>query len=162
MSTTGESEKPRATMTPPDAPASAGEGAHQFEWQSELDAAMTALDAQLSHPRRRASDAIVKPMLPGLGQVEMTNELLDEITWRVAQHLRRSQPAAASLEGVAPGAVPDAIAQALAEEPAHSQMPANIAVSIRLRKPLFRFRWRFWRRSRRRQAMITFADYRIG
>jgi hypothetical protein len=157
MSTTGENEQPRAAMTPPDAQASAGGATQELEWQSELDSVMNALDTKMSHPRRRASDA-VQSMLPELGPVEITGELLDEISWRVAQHLRRSPPAVVGLEGVPP----DAMAPAPAVDTEHSQMPGHIAVSIRVRRPLFRFRWRFWRQSRRRRAMITFADYRIG
>jgi hypothetical protein len=136
MSTTGESAQPRATMTPSRAHAPEGKPAERLEWQSELDSAMADLDSRLSHPRRRASDTGPQPTLPQLGHVEITNELLDEIAWRVAEQVRRPQPAA---------------------EP--GELRHGVAISIRLRKPLFR--WRFWRRTGRRRSMISLSDHRI-
>ena len=64
-------------------------GSHQLEWQSELDATMEDIDSRLVHPRRRAADASPQPTLPGLGEVKLTTELLDEIAWRVAEQMRR-------------------------------------------------------------------------
>ena len=64
-------------------------GTPELEWQSELDATMAAIDSRLVHPRRRATDAGPQPTLPGLGEVKMTAELLDEIAWRVSDQMRR-------------------------------------------------------------------------
>ena len=105
MSTSGENEQPRATVTSPAADEAAGTPAHGLEWQSELDSAMSDLDTQLSHPRRRASDAGPQTLLPELKQVHITNELLDEIAWRVSQQLRLSQPATARLDVAVDAAV---------------------------------------------------------
>lgn len=142
MSLPGENEQRSATVTP-------GE---RLEWQSELDSAMADLDSRLSHPRRRAGDVAPQPMLPQLGQIDLTSELLDEIAWRVSEQMRRTQSAAA-------GAPPPAV---IAPEPVvpPPSMPRGVALVIRVRRPLFS--WRFWRRrSRRRQAMISFSDYRV-
>lgn len=146
MSTTGENAQQRATVTPAD----------RLGWQSELDSAMVDIDHKLSHPRRRASDAASPPSQ--LGQVNITNELLDEIAWRVAQQMRRNQPATVAMEAAAPAVAADVTAPAVASEP--ERLPAGIAVTIRLRRPLFRFRWRFWRR--RQKAMMLFSDYRVS
>lgn len=143
MSSPSENAQPRANLSPAD----------KLEWQSELDSAMSDLDQRLRHPRRRASDiAAEQPTLPQLGQFDVTNELLDEIAWRVSEQLRRAQAAGPS---TAPAAL--SAPAAVAAPPA---MPPGTAVVIRLRKPLFS--WKFWRRrARRRQAMITFSDYRV-
>lgn len=85
-----------------------------LDWQSELDSAMADLDSRLTHPRRRATDSQRQPVLPELGQVRVTTELLDEIAWRVAEQLRRTEggmPATASkvlaaLETPQPAAAP--------------------------------------------------------
>jgi hypothetical protein len=61
----------------------------RLEWQRELDATMEDIDSRLIHPRRRASDAGPQPTLPGLSEVNLTTELLDEIAWRVAEQMRR-------------------------------------------------------------------------
>ncbi len=61
----------------------------RLEWQRELDATMEDIDSRLVHPRRRATDTGPQPTLPGLGEVNLTNELLDEIAWRVAEQMRR-------------------------------------------------------------------------
>ncbi len=61
----------------------------KLEWQSELDATMADIDSRLVHPRRRAIDTGPQPTLPGLGEVKLTTELLDEIAWRVAEQMRR-------------------------------------------------------------------------
>jgi hypothetical protein len=161
MSTTGENAQPRATVTSPAAPAAADGTADRLEWQSELDSALSDLDVKLSHPRRRAGDTAQQPALPEPGRAQITNELLDEIAWRVAQQMRRNQPATVLNEGMVPDAVqPDALAQAPASEPERPRMSSGIALTIRVRRPLFR--WRFWRRSRRRQAMMLFSDYRVN
>jgi hypothetical protein len=161
MSTTGDNEQLRATVTSPGASAAPDATTDRLEWQSELDLAMTDLDVKLSHPRRRASDTATQPSLPELGRAQITNELLDEIAWRVSQQLRRNQPATVPLQGAVPVAVqPDALAQAAPGEPERPRMATGIALTIRVRRPLFR--WRFWRRSRRRQAMMLFSDYRVN
>lgn len=64
-------------------------GGARLEWQSELDATMEDIDSRLVHPRRRATDTAPQPSLPGLGEVNLTTELLDEIAWRVAEQMRR-------------------------------------------------------------------------
>jgi len=64
-------------------------GGARLEWQSELDATMEDIDSRLVHPRRRATDTGPQPSLPGLGEVNLTTELLDEIAWRVAEQMRR-------------------------------------------------------------------------
>ena len=152
MPTIGENEKDRAVVTPADG----------LEWQSELDSAMADLDSRLSHPRRRASDkGTPPPKLPELGTIEITSELLDEIAWRVSQQMRRQQPAVATLDTVTPAAVPPNEMPPVAA-PERPHLPSGIALTIRVRRPLFRFRWRFWRRSRRRQAMMLFSDYRVS
>jgi hypothetical protein len=134
----GEDEKPRATLTP----------AERLEWQSELDSAMSDLDSRLSHPRRRASDVAPQPMLPQLGQLDLTSELLDEIAWRVAEQMRRTQSLATLTAAPAVGAPP-----AADTAPAAPPMPEGAALVIRLRRPLFS--WKFWRRrSRRRQSSM--------
>jgi hypothetical protein len=152
MSTIGENTQDRATVAPADG----------LEWQSELDSAMADLDSRLSHPRRRASDkGTPPPKLPELGRVEITNELLDEIAWRVSQQMRRNQPATVSLETPAPAAVQPSEMPPVVE-PERPHLPSGIALTIRVRRPLFNFRWRFWRRSRRQKAMMLFSDYRVS
>ena len=138
MSSPGEDEQSRAALT----------SEERLEWQSELDSALAALDSRMSHPRRRASDTTPQAMPRQVGQVVLTTELLDEIAWRVSEQIRRGQTvvAAASATDAAPPA-------------ATRSMPYGISIVIRLRKPLFS--WRFWRRSRRRQAMVTLSDLRV-
>jgi hypothetical protein len=107
-------------MAPADSKAAEPRAMPQLEWQSELDESMTALDSRLRHPRRRAGDTGVQPMLPDLGQLNLTSELLDEIAWRVAEQVRRTQPRPAP-----PPPEPDA-------------MPTGAWITIRLRWPFFR------------------------
>jgi hypothetical protein len=162
MSITGENAQPRATVTSPAAPEAAGPSSDRLDWQSELDSAMADLDSRLSHPRRRASDTGAQPTLPQLGPIDITGELLDEIAWRVSQQMRRNQPATVPMEHAARAAVPPA---AMAPPPIVDVPPRlapGVALTIRVRRPLFRVRWRFWKKSRRRQAMISFADYRVS
>jgi hypothetical protein len=150
MSSTGDNAQQRAAVTPSSAPAAEGRTAERLEWQSELDSTMSDIDSKLLHPRRRASDVAAQPTLPQLGQFDVTNELLDEIAWRVAEQMRRSQGSAP----IASGAQPEAV------KPAPQTVPHGTAIVVRLRKPLFS--WKFWRRrSRRRQSMITLSDYRV-
>ena len=146
MSSSGEDEQARA-----DAGVQQG-----LEWQSELDSALTDIDSRLRHPRRRASDVAAQPTLPQLGRFDVTNELLDEIAWRVSEQMKRTQGGA---PGAAPG-TPHASPLPLAAAPPREAMPDGTAIVIRLRRPLFS--WKFWRRrSRRRQAMINFSDLRV-
>ena len=121
MSLPGDNEQSCAALT-------SGE---LLDWQAELDSAMTELDTRLSHPRRRASDVAPEPMLPQLAQVGLTTELLDEIAWRVAQQIGRAQAAP-------PPPDDDQAPAAVTETPA---LPSGISIVIRLRKPLFS--WRF-------------------
>jgi hypothetical protein len=129
-------------------------------WQRELDVAIEDIDSRLSHPRRRATD--VQPTLPQLGQPEITTETIDEIAWRVAQLLRQDADAVPARGDAVAAAISQTIAAptppAAAPYPAaRERMPGGIAVSIRVRRPFFR--WPF--RRRRKRAMITFADSRI-
>lgn len=157
MSTPGENAQRRAAVSPSVAIAAEGAAVERLEWQSELDSALADIDTRLQHPRRRAGDLTTdQPTLPQLGQIDLTSELLDEIAWRVAEQLRRQQsavaPAAASAPARAARPVPP-------PPPEPERMPHGIALTIRIRKPLFRFR--FWRRRVRRESLISFADYRI-
>jgi hypothetical protein len=135
-------------------------------WQRELDVAIADIDSRLTHPRRRASDG--QPALPQLGQLEITSEAIDEIAWRVAELLRGN-----GSEPVQPGAMADAISETVAtppkraaraplppppREPEPERLPNRVVLSIRIRRPFFR--WPF-RRRYRKQRMITFSDYRI-
>jgi hypothetical protein len=150
---TGPGRVPPGTATPGETAQSSEtvHGQQPLAWQHELDGALSDLDSRLSHPRRRASDVAPQPVPPQLGQIDLTSELLDEIAWRVSEQMRRSQPAAATAPEVA------APSPTIEPEPA---MPAGTALVLRIRRPLVS--WRFWRRrSRRRQAMITFSDYRV-
>lgn len=121
----------------------------ELEWQDELDTAMADIDQRLRHPRRRASDAGKQPTLPELGQVDLTSELLDEISWRVAEQIRRSQVTAAA--AAAPVETP--FRPAAVPSPSSSGMPCGAALVIRLRSPLFR--WPRWLRSRRKRHALT-------
>jgi hypothetical protein len=143
-------------------PESAGQS--PLAWQRELDGALADLDSKLTHPRRRATD--VQPTLPQLGQPEITSEVIDEIAWRVASRLRE-QP------GVLPPGpvVAAAIAESVTEPwdpaaaplppppraPEREELPHGIALSIRIRRPLFR--WPF--RRRRPRSLMSLNDYRV-
>jgi len=134
-----------------------------LEWQRELDVAIADIDSRLKHPRRRATDAQTTP--PQLG---ITSEAIDEIAWRVAELLRGNGAAP-----VPPKAMAEAISKTVAappkraarpplppplREPEPRQLPHGIVLSIRIRRPFFR--WPF-RRRYKKQRMITFSDYRI-
>lgn len=137
-----------------------------LEWQSELDIAIAEIDSRLSHPRRRATD--VQPTLPNLGQPEVTSEMIDEIAWRVSELLRGDggPPAKAATVAAAISRSMTAQAPRLPRQPAPlpekepEQLPQGVALTIRLRRPFFRLPWPF--RRHRRQAMITFSDYRVS
>ena len=141
MSVPGENAQPRATAAP----------AERLEWQSELDSALADIDTRLKDPRRRVSDSGEQPMpaAESAHKVELTSEQLDEIAHRVAEQIRRTQTVAVAPAPPPPAPVP----------PERERTPQGIAVTIRIRKPLFRFR--FWRRRVRRESLISFSDYRI-
>jgi hypothetical protein len=145
MSVPGENAQPRATAEKNVPQAATERRSVPLEWQGELDTAMTDIDTRLRHPRRRATDG-EQPTLPQLGQVELTSELLDEIAWRVAEQIRRSLPSA-------PDSSPEAV------EPEPERMAPGIALTIRIRRPLFRFR--FWRRRVKRKSLIQFSESRV-
>lgn len=134
----------------------------RLEWQCELDVAIADIDSRLRHPRRRATD-----VQAAAAQPVFSSETIDELAWRVSELLRR--------EGRAPaeaGDVASAISRTVAAPmnatarsappppPAPRRLPHGIAMTIRIRKPLFRLPWPF--RRRRRQAMTMFSDYRIS
>jgi hypothetical protein len=154
MSRLGENAHSSETVT--SSPAAAGGDKPAFsaaecpperlEWQTELDSAMADIDHRLEHPRRRATDPGAQPALPQLGQIDLTSELLDEIAWRVAEQVRRT--------------LADSDSPSPAKASAESAPPApGIALTIRIRKPLFGFR--FWRRRVREESVISFADSTI-
>jgi hypothetical protein len=146
---------------------SAGE---PLAWQNELDVAIADIDSRLRHPRRRATD--VQQTLPTLAQTEITSEIIDEIAWRVAEQLRQQgtgpmQPAAVAAAisktvastTAAPRAARQPVLPPSPPPPVEPRrLPHGIAISIRIRRPFFR--WPF-RRRYKKQAMITFSDYRI-
>jgi hypothetical protein len=117
----------------------------RLEWQTELDSAMADIDHRLEHPRRRATDLGAQPTLPQLGQIDLTSELLDEIAWRVSEQVRRT--------------LADSNAPSPANASPETAPTPGIALTIRIRKPLFRFR--FWRRRVREEPMIPLADSSI-
>jgi len=121
----------------------------RLEWQRELDATMEAIDSRLIHPRRRATDAGPQATVPGLGEVHLTTELLDEIAWRVAEQMRRHAVAFPTPE---PEAKPAAAAPPMPEA---ALRPGKMLV-IRYRMP--RLPWPFrllQRRRRRKQHPLT-------
>jgi len=155
MSATGKNVKSGAGLGTPE----------RLAWQGELDSAMSNIDSRLRHPRRRANDSAEQPGLPQLGQVEITSELLDEIAWRVAEQIRRSQAPppspAASTESAGGTAANPALWKSTPQwpdafEPKPEPEPApksTAAVVIRLRRPLFR--WPF-----RRRQITSIGGYR--
>ena len=154
MSASGENVKSNATVAT----------AERLEWQGELDSAMSDIDLRLRHPRRRANDSAAQPTLPQLGQVDITNELLDEIAWRVSEQIRKAQspavasaPGSESVSGPAKNRVlwksPPPGPEAFEPE---SKPTSNAALVIRFRRPLFR--WPF--RRRRRRQVTSLGGYR--
>ena len=148
-----DNAKPRATALP------------QLEWQGELDTAMADIDTRLTHPRRRSSDGDRQPLLPELGEVRVTTEMLDEIAWRVAEQIRRSgQPVS-----------PEALAEALTRPaesarterrpPGHNSDEPGLApgkmLSIRFKLPALPWPLRLLRRrGRKKQHPLTTAKVR--
>jgi hypothetical protein len=127
----GESAKPNESARRP-----------LLEWQSELDATMEDIDARLVHPRRRAADAGPQPALPGLGEVKLTTELLDEIAWRVAEQMRRH----ATMFPTAP-----AEARPAAAPTSDSAIRPGTMLLIRFRMPLLPWPFRLLQRRRRKK-----------
>ena len=146
-----------------------GEAAGEpLAWQGELDEAIAEIDSRLRHPRRRATD--VQQTAPAAAQPELTSEILDEIAWRVAEQLRRDGTGPVQPTAVA-AAISQTVKMTTASPPRAARppvpppapveprrLPHGIAISIRIRRPFFR--WPF-RRRYKKQAMITFSDYRI-
>ena len=132
----GDNAKPHETVRGP-----------RLEWQRELDATMEAIDSRLIHPRRRATDAGPQPALPGLGEVNLTTELLDEIAWRVAEQMRRHALAFPT---------PAEETEAAPAPPVTDALRPGKIVMIRYRMP--RLPWPFrllQRRRRRKQHPLT-------
>lgn len=147
-----DNAKPRATALP------------QLEWQGELDTVMADIDTRLTHPRRRASDGDRQPLLPELGGVAVTTEMLDEIAWRVAEQIRRSgQPM--SPEALAKALTQPHMSQDKQRPPGHESDEPGLApgkmLSIRFRLPALPrpLRW-LRRRIRRKQHPLTTAKVR--
>jgi hypothetical protein len=133
----GDNAKRREAVTGP-----------RLEWQRELDATMDAIDSRLTHPRRRATDA-PQPALPGLAEVNLTTEMLDEIAWRVAEQMRRHALAFPTPDAEAKAAPVAAPVNEVALRPGKILM-------IRYRMP--RLPWPFrllQRRRRRKQHPLT-------
>lgn len=153
---TGPSRVPPGTPTGEIAqPSETVHSQQPLAWQQELDGALTDIDSRLSHPRRRATD---QPTLPQLGQPEISSEVMDEIAWRVSEMLRAK--GIGVTRGEAPAApIPQPIVPAPPPLEPIERMRRDVAIAIRVRRPLFS--WPFRRRSRRRQSMITFSDYRV-
>lgn len=120
----------------------------RLEWQSELDATMEDIDSRLIHPRRRATDAGPQPSLPGLGEVNLTAELLDQIAWRVADQMRRHALAFPTPPETKPVAAPVK----------DSGLRPGTVLMIRFRMPLLPWPFRLLqRRRRRKQHPLTTA-----
>jgi hypothetical protein len=139
-----------------------------LEWQRELDVAIADIDSRLKHPRRRATD-----VQPAPSQPDITTETIDEIAWRVAELLRGDGGTAASAGEVASAisktvgaprtsapATDRAARQLSAPLPEPRKLPIGSAVTIRVRKPLFRLPWPF--RRRHRQAWSMFSDHQVN
>lgn len=122
--------------------------ARRLEWQSELEASMADIDARLRHPRRRATDGEHQPSLPELAQLQLTNELLDEIAWRVAEQIRQHPPLI-----VTTGPEPMAT-EFPSEEPPPGLKPGKMLM-IRFRIPLLPWPLRLLQRRRRQHPLTT-------
>jgi hypothetical protein len=124
----------------------------QLEWQHELDATMAEIDSRLVHPRRRATDTGPQPTLPGLGAVNLTNELLDEIAWRVAEQMRRHALAFPTPDAATPPAAAPPV-----QEP--TLRPGKMLM-IRYRMP--RLPWPFRLLQRRRHRLTPIGHRLFG
>jgi hypothetical protein len=111
-------------------------------WQRELDESIANIDSRLKHPRRRVTGE--PPAPPRTEAQGVTPEMIEQIAQRVAELLKH--------DGTSPVPAPPL--------PEPRGLPHGVAVTLRIRWPFFRLPWPF-RRRRRRQAMITFSDYRI-
>lgn len=132
----------------------------KLEWQAELDSALAHIDSRLKNPRG-APGSDSQPMLPALGQPEITTEMLEEIAFRVAEHLRRSHvvPPAPGVTPPTPLAAPSQrpVPVPRPPEPRNSGLRAGAVVAIRFRWPLFRSPFRWFRRRRKRHPLTTAA-----
>lgn len=122
----------------------------RLEWQGELDATMAEIDSRLVHPRRRATDTAPQPTLPGLGQVNLTTELLDEIAWRVAEQMRRHALVFPTPAEVAKPAPP----------PVEASLRPGKILMIHYRMP--RLPWPFRLLQRRRYRLTPIGHRSIG
>lgn len=133
---------------------------------------MADIDDRLVNPRRRAADGNRQPVLPELGAIPVTTELLDEIAWRVAEQIRRGdaalpapRPAPVEAMTTAAAPAPPRIAPAPApprpaEREACELRPGKI-VLIRYKLPLLPWPFRLLqRRSRKKQHPLTTARLR--
>ena len=122
------------------------EGPPRLDWQSELDETMAEIDSRLTHPRRRASDRGPQPALPGLGEMNLTSEQMDEIAWRVAEEMRRSRqvfPVATTTTAAVP------------RESEDEGLRPGKMVAIRFRLPALPWPFRLLRRRRREHPLTT-------
>jgi hypothetical protein len=134
----------------------------KLEWQAELDSALAHIDTRLKNPRGGPAGNDTQPMLPALGQPEITTEMLDEIAFRVAEHLRRANVVAPASAGAPPTPLPAARQQRTvpAPRPPEERSPGlrhGAVVAIRFRWPLFRSPFRWFRRRRKRHPLTTAA-----
>jgi hypothetical protein len=150
----GDNAKPRATAPP------------ELDWQDELDSAMTDIDTRLTHPRRRATDSGRQAVLPELGALQVTPEILDEIAWRVAEQIRSHGGT------VAPGALTQALTQSPApnspprppirREPEEPRLAPGKMLLIRYVMPSLPWPFRLLqRRHRKKQHPLTTARVRV-
>ena len=116
----------------------------QLDWQGELDSAMADIDSRLTHPRRRASDRDSQPIIPELGDVPVTAELLDEIAWRVAEQIRQKHK------------IPAGGSRQSAETAAPALQPGKILM-IRLKLPVLPWPFSWLQRFRKKQHPLTTA-----
>jgi hypothetical protein len=119
-------------------------GEEKLEWQAELDSALAQIDSRLRDPRRRATDDPEAPF-PERRQPEFSDEMLDEIALKVAEHLRRAHVVsrlAVAREAPAPrlqrASAP--VRQAAPPPAPEPQLRPGKMMAIRFRWPLFSFR----------------------
>lgn len=131
----------------------------KLEWQAELDSALAHIDTRLKNPRG-APRGGAQLMLPALGQPEITTEMLEEIAFKVAEHLRRAHvvPPPAGVTPPAPPAVRTQRPVPRPPEPPNARLREGAVVAIRFRWPLFRSPFRWFRRRRKRHPLTTAAS----
>jgi len=126
----------------------------RLDWQNELDASMAEIDTRLVHPRRRATDVNPQPQLPGLGDVNITADLLDAIAWRVAEQMRRQaapSPAPALDVNLAPPLPPPTRTPARAPVVRDEGLRPGKMLMIRYQMPVLPWPFRLLQRRRRRR-----------